>query len=121
MLRKPMQVFARQRPIGNDAQVAGTVADFPGFSDWHAGRQRFAVKLGQPPPAPDPLLENRMKGHRVKHGSAILRGSGPAGNRKWIPQVNNFRWTCPAVSQGGLAWYSQTASGPTLGNQLGAI
>ena len=33
ILHEPVQIFSRERAVGNDAGVAGAVADFPRFAD----------------------------------------------------------------------------------------
>ena len=69
MFHQPVQVPARQRPVGDNAHVARPVADLPRFTNGHAWRQRLAVKLRQLAPAPDSFLKNGIERQGVKHGS----------------------------------------------------
>ena len=67
ILHEPTQVLAGQRPVGDDADVARPVADFPRLADRHARRQRLVVKALQLAPAPDALLEDGPEGEGIEH------------------------------------------------------
>ena len=72
-----MQIFPRQRAVGDNADVARPVADFPRFADGRARRQIFFVKPFEVAPAPDAFLEDGMKGERIEHCG--LRGRSSRG------------------------------------------
>ena len=57
-----MQIFARQRAIGNDADVAGTVADLPGLANSGQWRQRLMVEALQLASTPHAFFEEGMEG-----------------------------------------------------------
>ena len=67
IFHEPAQIFSGKRAVGNDAGVAGPVADFPRFADGRAGRQFFPVEPFDFTSAPNAFLENRMKSERIKH------------------------------------------------------
>src|SRR3954466_15902374 len=76
MLHQPAKILPRKRAIGNDAGVAGTIADFPRFADGDAGREMLPVKQFELASTPDAFFENGMEGQRVehrRHASALRR------------------------------------------------
>src|SRR5262245_2639221 len=68
-----MEVLAGQRAIGNHADIAGTIGNFPRFTDRNAGRERFFVKTFQISPAPHPLLENWPEREWIEHCASLER------------------------------------------------
>ena len=84
MLHQPAQVAASQRTVGDDAGVAGTVADFPRFADEFARRKGFAVEALQVAGAPDTLLETRLKRERVEKRRGLRHGAESSGARRFV-------------------------------------
>jgi len=64
---QPAQIFAGKRPVDDDAFVAGTIRNFPGFADSFAGGQGFGKEAFQFASAPDSLLKNGLEDEWIKH------------------------------------------------------
>src|SRR5688500_10408998 len=77
MLHEPAKIFALQRTIGNDTDVAGSIADFPRFPDRDSGRKMLVVEPLKVSATPDALFKNGFKRERVKHDSAQASDFSP--------------------------------------------
>ena len=67
MFHQPAQRLSSERAIGNDAGIAGPVADFPGLADGLPGGQGLLIKAFEVAPAPDPFFEDGLEGEWIKH------------------------------------------------------
>ncbi len=62
---------ARERTIGDAAEVPVHIAEHPRLADW-VGVRGFAVQeRGQPPPAPEHALEDRLESQRIQGHSHV--------------------------------------------------
>jgi hypothetical protein len=75
MFHQPLQVLARERAVGDDADIAGAIGNFPGLADGRVGRQFFLVKAFQIAPAPDALFEDGVKCEWIERCGHILKSS----------------------------------------------
>jgi hypothetical protein len=66
MFHEPAQIFAGERAVEDDAFVAGTIGNFPGFADGFAGGERLGKEAFQLATAPDALLKKGLKDEGVE-------------------------------------------------------
>ena len=98
IFHQPVQIFSRELAVGDDAHVAGAVADFPRLTDGFAGRRIFLEEAFQLASAPDALLEDGVKRQRIElHGDAVA-GAGAADFLREVlngePVAFSVKWPC---------------------------
>src|SRR5438105_2261590 len=71
LLHQPAQVFARQRPVIDGADIILMVTDFPGLADRNARRQGLVIKLFELAIAPDAFFEDGLKRQWIQHAAKV--------------------------------------------------
>ena len=114
MRNKPVQVLARERPVGDNADITKSITDFPRFADQNAGRQFLPVQAFEIPPAPDALLEDRLKYQRIKHeriDDCNLRSGRTVWDHLAAFSANPSRWIRRTVSRAHVTKAVAAAAG----------